>query len=200
MKTIIFACLSAFALANKQAYYDLSGDDVDQSIDVEAPTEDPVVEPAVVEEPAAEPTADVTLSQYTFEDIAAMIKGNASVQDMASDITANFSQYYNDITATLPEVCEGKAAAYDEAGNVVSASTGGVCRQEYATASRLAISAQWQTALTQIRGELEDLFLVSQNMMATAYAEAMECKPIGCPCQKAAEQLTIDNAGIIEIQ
>lgn len=76
-------------------------------------------------------------------------------------MTANFTAYYNDIAATLPEVCEGKAATFDENGNQVAASTGAVCRQEYATASKLAVSAQWQTALTQIRGELEDLFLVS---------------------------------------
>lgn len=36
--------------------------------------------------------------------------------------------------------------------------------------------------------------------MAQAYAEAKECKPIGCPCQLAAEQLTVDSQGIIEIQ
>lgn len=156
MKAIIFAALVACSLANKQAYYDLSGDDVEESIDVEAPTAVPDAAPADVANDQS-----VEVGQYTFEDIVALVKDNASVQDLAGDITAQFSAYYNDIVLTLPEVCDGKAAAFDGNGNVVSASTGKVCRAEYALASKQAVSAQWQSALLAIRGELEDLFLVS---------------------------------------
>merc|ERR1719389_132012 len=126
MKSIILACLGAFAMAAKQdAYYDLGGDDVDTSMDVNAPVELDDTEPEPMGPPAEVETAqdiasDANLNQYTFDDIVAMVKGNQSVQDLAADVTASFSTHYNEVVALLPEVCEGKAAQYDEMGKQVS--------------------------------------------------------------------------------
>jgi len=206
MKSIILACLGALALANKQAYYDLEGDDNDTSMDADAPAvelddtdPEPMGPPADVET-AQDISADAGLNQYTFDDIVAMVKGNSSVQDLAADVTASFGAHYNEVVALLPEVCEGKAATYDENGNQVSDATGMECRKYYETSTKQAISVHWQTALGAVKTELEDLFLISQNLMAKAYADAMECKPEGCPCQKAGESLTVQSEGILTIQ
>jgi len=167
----------------------------------------PAVELDDTEPEAMGPPAEVTsdqgsadLSQFSFDDIVAMVKGNSSVQDLAADVTASFSSHYTEVVATLPEVCEGKVATFDENGNQVSDATGMECRKIYETNTKQAISVQWQTALVAVKQELEDLFLISQNLMAKAYADAKECKPEGCPCQVAAESLVVESEGILTIQ